>query len=294
MHGMRHRGSCSVPSSSCYFRRRRGSRENRRDSSGLECRLVIAEHGAVSSHSCARCGRHNQHRISRFGIGITGAAGPAGGSGRKAGGLVFHAGDDAAIPKSLSEALPGDRDRIRHWAIKEPWNMVVASYATCARSSDPPHPVEIVNAFGIHGEKRARGRCKHDGRAWKESHVRSKFIGHVDDAVVEKIKAALAVPSELRLFRSGKLHNVGGPPDPSGARVLLGRSRRRRSSAASGLKHRRAAMENPASRAKPSHHQINSTLAWTSSCPCASQSPCWLNRLSEPLNNDREPATLGI
>jgi nicotinamide-nucleotide amidase len=86
---------------------------------------VIERHGAVS-RECAialaegirkRCG-------STLGAGITGIAGPSGGSEEKPVGLVYIAVSDGKETNVVERRLLGDRDRIRHWASQQALDLV--------------------------------------------------------------------------------------------------------------------------------------------------------------------------
>jgi nicotinamide-nucleotide amidase len=87
--------------------------------------LLIAEYGAVSIQVAAALaeGIRNQCK-STLGIGITGVAGPGGGSEEKPVGLVFHALADGKKTEVVERTFPGDRDRIRHWATQQAMDMV--------------------------------------------------------------------------------------------------------------------------------------------------------------------------
>jgi nicotinamide-nucleotide amidase len=86
---------------------------------------LIAEHGAVSSQLAralaegirARCG-------TTFGLGVTGVAGPTGGSDEKPVGLVYHALSDSANTEVIERKFFGDRDRVRQWASQQALDMV--------------------------------------------------------------------------------------------------------------------------------------------------------------------------
>jgi nicotinamide-nucleotide amidase len=86
---------------------------------------LIAEHGAVSSQVAralaegirARCG-------TTFGLGVTGVAGPSGGSDEKPVGLVYHALSDGANTEVIERKFFGDRDRVRQWASQQALDMV--------------------------------------------------------------------------------------------------------------------------------------------------------------------------
>ena len=87
--------------------------------------LLIAEHGSVSSQVAAALAEGIRTKCkSTFGIGITGIAGPGGGSEEKPVGLVFHALADGKNTEVVERKFPGDRDRIRHWATQQALDMV--------------------------------------------------------------------------------------------------------------------------------------------------------------------------
>ena len=75
---------------------------------------VLEEHGAVSAETAAAMAQGVRERLGvEVGVGVTGVAGPGGGSAEKPVGLVFvHAvGPDGE--KSVRTELPGDREMIR-------------------------------------------------------------------------------------------------------------------------------------------------------------------------------------
>ena len=87
--------------------------------------LLIAEHGAVSKQVAAALAEGIRSKCkSTFGIGITGVAGPGGGSDEKPIGLVFHALADGKNTEVIERTFPGDRDRIRRWATQQALDMV--------------------------------------------------------------------------------------------------------------------------------------------------------------------------
>ena len=87
--------------------------------------LLIAEHGAVSRQVAAALAEGIRSKCkSTFGIGITGVAGPGGGSDEKPIGLVFHALADGKNTEVIERTFPGDRDRIRRWATQQALDMV--------------------------------------------------------------------------------------------------------------------------------------------------------------------------
>ena len=86
---------------------------------------LIAEHGAVSSQVAAALAEGIRSKCkSTFGIGITGVAGPGGGSPEKPIGLVFTALADGKNTEVGERTFLGDRDRIRRWATQQALDMV--------------------------------------------------------------------------------------------------------------------------------------------------------------------------
>jgi nicotinamide-nucleotide amidase len=78
---------------------------------------LIAQHGAVSSQVAVALADGIRARTnSTFGVGITGIAGPTGGTPEKPVGLVFIALADGNEPDVVERRFPGDRERIRLWA----------------------------------------------------------------------------------------------------------------------------------------------------------------------------------
>jgi nicotinamide-nucleotide amidase len=87
--------------------------------------LLIAEHGAVSSQVAAALAEGIRTKCkSSFGVGITGIAGPGGGSEEKPVGLVFHALADGTNTEVVERKFFGDRDRVRQWATQQALDMV--------------------------------------------------------------------------------------------------------------------------------------------------------------------------
>jgi nicotinamide-nucleotide amidase len=78
---------------------------------------MIERHGAVSREVAAALAEGIRYRCeSTLGIGITGVAGPAGGTPQKPVGLVFHALASASGTEVIERSFPGDRKRIRWFA----------------------------------------------------------------------------------------------------------------------------------------------------------------------------------
>ena len=78
---------------------------------------LITEHGAVSREVAIALAEGIRDRTNAtLGVGITGVAGPTGGTPEKPVGLVFIAISDGKEHEVVERRLPGDRERIRLWA----------------------------------------------------------------------------------------------------------------------------------------------------------------------------------
>ena len=78
---------------------------------------MIERHGAVSREVAAALAEGIRYRCdTTFGIGITGVAGPTGGTPEKPVGLVFHALASDSGTEVIERNFPGDRKRIRRFA----------------------------------------------------------------------------------------------------------------------------------------------------------------------------------
>jgi len=78
---------------------------------------MIERQGAVSREVAAALAEGIRYRCeSTFGVGITGVAGPGGGSPEKPVGLVFHAVASDSGTEVVERNVPGDRKRIRRFA----------------------------------------------------------------------------------------------------------------------------------------------------------------------------------
>lgn len=78
---------------------------------------MIERHGAVSREVAAALAEGIRYRCeSTLGVGITGVAGPSGGSADKPVGLVFHAVASDSGTEVIQRNFPGDRKRIRRFA----------------------------------------------------------------------------------------------------------------------------------------------------------------------------------
>jgi len=87
--------------------------------------LMIAEHGAVSKQVAAAMAEGIRKRCkATLGVGITGVAGPTGGSEEKPVGLVYIALADGKKTEVMEKKFPGDRDRIRLFASQQALDMI--------------------------------------------------------------------------------------------------------------------------------------------------------------------------
>lgn len=87
--------------------------------------LLIAEKGAVSKEVAAAMAEGVRKRCqATLGVGITGVAGPTGGTEEKPVGLVFHALADGRKTEVIERKFPGDRERIRWFASQQALDMI--------------------------------------------------------------------------------------------------------------------------------------------------------------------------
>ena len=87
--------------------------------------LMIAEHGAVSKQVAAALAEGIRKRCkATLGVGITGVAGPTGGSEEKPVGLVYIAISDGKKTEVIEKKFPGDRDRVRLFASQQALDMI--------------------------------------------------------------------------------------------------------------------------------------------------------------------------
>jgi len=87
--------------------------------------LLIAEKGAVSREvAIAMAEGIRKQCKSTLGVGITGIAGPTGGSEEKPVGLVYHALADGRKTEVIERRYPGDRERVRWFASQQALDMV--------------------------------------------------------------------------------------------------------------------------------------------------------------------------
>ncbi len=87
--------------------------------------MLIAQHGAVSKEvAVAMAEGIREECRATVGVGITGVAGPTGGTDEKPVGLVYIAVADGKRTEVVERKFPGDRDRIRWWATQQALDMV--------------------------------------------------------------------------------------------------------------------------------------------------------------------------
>ncbi len=86
---------------------------------------LLAKHGAVSREVAAAMAEGIRNRCkATFGLGITGVAGPGGGSEEKPVGLVYHALASERETQVEERKFPGDRKRVRWFASQLALDMV--------------------------------------------------------------------------------------------------------------------------------------------------------------------------
>ncbi len=87
--------------------------------------MLVEEYGAVSREVAAALAEGARDRCSStIGIGITGVAGPTGGSAEKPVGLVFHAIADEDGTDVVERLFTGDRERVRRFASQQALDMI--------------------------------------------------------------------------------------------------------------------------------------------------------------------------
>jgi len=86
---------------------------------------LIETHGAVSREVASALAEGIRSRCgSTLGIGVTGVAGPSGGTSEKPVGLVFHALASGKGTEVIERKFPGDRQRVRWFASQQALDMV--------------------------------------------------------------------------------------------------------------------------------------------------------------------------
>ncbi|HUN83976.1 MAG TPA: competence/damage-inducible protein A [Terracidiphilus sp.] len=86
---------------------------------------LIAKHGAVSAEVASALAEGIRKRTgATLGLGVTGIAGPTGGTEEKPVGLVYFAVSDAQATNSFDRSFRGDRDRVRQWASQQALDLI--------------------------------------------------------------------------------------------------------------------------------------------------------------------------
>jgi len=100
------------------------SNELKTEFAGVDPKL-IERHGAVSREVAAALAQGIRKRChTTLGAGVTGIAGPSGGSEDKPVGLVYLGLSDGDETEVLERRFGGDRERIRHYASQTALDMV--------------------------------------------------------------------------------------------------------------------------------------------------------------------------
>ncbi len=87
--------------------------------------LLIEQYGAVSREVAAALAEGARDRCeATIGVGITGVAGPTGGSAEKPVGLVFHAISDEDGTDVVERLFTGDRQRVRRFASQQALDLI--------------------------------------------------------------------------------------------------------------------------------------------------------------------------
>lgn len=87
--------------------------------------MLIAQHGAVSGEVATALAEGIREECrATLGVGITGIAGPTGGTAEKPVGLVYHALADGRDTEVVERRYPGDRERIRRFASQQALDMI--------------------------------------------------------------------------------------------------------------------------------------------------------------------------
>src|ERR1035441_6465088 len=86
---------------------------------------LIERYGAVSSEVASALADGIRKRTgATLGLGVTGIAGPTGGTEEKPVGIVYFAVSDAQKTDSFDRTFRGDRDRVRHWASQQALDLI--------------------------------------------------------------------------------------------------------------------------------------------------------------------------
>ncbi|MDE3062672.1 MAG: competence/damage-inducible protein A [Acidobacteriota bacterium] len=86
---------------------------------------MIAKHGAVSAEVAAAMAAGIRKRTgATLGLGVTGIAGPTGGTDQKPVGLVYFAVSDSQKTDTYDRTFRGNRDRVRQWATQQALDLI--------------------------------------------------------------------------------------------------------------------------------------------------------------------------
>ena len=86
---------------------------------------MIAKYGAVSAEVAAAMAEGIRKRTgATLGLGVTGIAGPTGGTDQKPVGLVYFAVSDAQKTDTYDRTFRGNRDRVRQWATQQALDLI--------------------------------------------------------------------------------------------------------------------------------------------------------------------------
>ncbi len=140
----------SIPGSSTYFLGGAVSYSNQLKTAWVDVPAEIIEaKGAVSAEVARALAEGIRHRAgSTLGLGVTGIAGPGGGSPEKPVGTVHIAIADEKGTNERAVQLPGDRDRIRWQASQVALDLVRRYFLYSSQSKKPARSPARVNSPG--------------------------------------------------------------------------------------------------------------------------------------------------
>ncbi len=140
----------SIPGSSTYFLGGAVSYSNQLKTAWVDVPAEIIEaKGAVSAEVARALAEGIRHRAgSTLGLGVTGIAGPGGGSPEKPVGTVHIALADEKGTNERAVQLPGDRDRIRWQASQVALDLVRRYFLYSSQSKKPARSPARVNSPG--------------------------------------------------------------------------------------------------------------------------------------------------
>ncbi len=171
---------------------------------------LIQKHGAVSREVAAALAEGIRKRCgATFGIGVTGVAGPTGGTPEKPVGLVFHGLATETGTEVVERNFPGDRKRIRWFASQQALDMVEkkAYVIVSTRLPSTQSSMRLFVALDLDDPIRRRIGLFMEGvrgfapdARWvrpESLHITLKFIGEKPAEAANPIQQALsAIPAE--------------------------------------------------------------------------------------------------